>query len=179
MSQGVRLIPLLCSRCQTPVPAKPDEVAWVCEQCGQGLLLNEEKGAVPQDIFFSTAIAQNGSGWPYWVSRAQVTITKRETYSGNQMKAAMAFWATAHLFFVHASRQSIDEIVSTGVKLLRNPVGMQAGGRTRLSPVVLPPGDLRALAEFMVMSIEADRSDAMRELQFKLDIDPPQLWVLP
>lgn len=179
MSQGVRLIPLLCVHCQTPVPAKPDEVAWVCEQCGQGLLLDEEKGAVAQDTFFSSAIAQNASGWPYWVSSARVTITKRDTYKGNETKAAMEFWAKPHLFFVPASGQSIEEIVSNGVKLLRNPVGMQAGGRTKLAPVVLTPRDLRPLAEFMVMSIEADRSDAMRELLFNLDLDPPQLWILP
>ena len=179
MSQGVRLIPLLCTRCQAPVAAKPEEVAWVCEQCGQGLLLDETKGAVPQNIFFSASIAQNGVGWPFWVARGQVTITKRDTYSGNQSKAATEFWAQPHLFFVTASRQTIEETVTMGVKLLRAPVAMQSGARNRMQPVVMPPGDLRALAEFMVMSIEADRSDAMRELLFKLDLDPPQLWILP
>ena len=40
MSQKpVELVPLLCVRCQAPVPARPGEVAWVCEQCGQGLVL--------------------------------------------------------------------------------------------------------------------------------------------
>lgn len=179
MSEAVRLIPLLCTRCQAPVPAKPDEVVWVCEQCGQGLLLDEEKGVVPQDLFFSAAIAQNGIGRPYWVSRGQVTITNRQTYSGNQTKAATEFWATPHLFFVPAWKVSVEEVVSSGVKLLRNPPGIEPGARTRLQAVVLSPRDVRPLAEFMVMSIEADRSDAMRELLFKLDLDQPQLWVIP
>jgi hypothetical protein len=161
------------------VPAKPEEVAWVCEQCGQGLLLNEEKGLVAQDLFFSAQIAQNGIGHPYWVSRGQVTITNRQTYKGDQTKAAMEFWASQHLFFVPAWNVSVEEVVSSGVKLLRSPLGIQPGGRTRLYGVVLAPRDVRPLAEFMVMSIEADRSDAMRELLFKLDLDPPQLWVMP
>lgn len=179
MSQAVRLIPLLCTRCQMPVPAKLDEVAWVCEQCGQGLLLNEEKGLLAQDVFFSKEIAQNGTGRPYWVTRGQVTITNRQTYSGNQTKAANEFWAKPRMFFVPAWKVKVEDVVSTGVKLLRSPLGIQPGERTRLYGVVLPAGDVRPLAEFMVMSIEADRSDAMRELAFKLDLDVPQLWVLP
>jgi len=179
MSQAVRLIPLLCTRCQAPVPANPDEVAWVCEQCGQGLLLNEASGLEPQELFFSAEIGQNKAGMPFWVARGQVTITSRQTYSGNQSKAANEFWGKPHLFFAPAWKLSVEEIVKAGAALLRSPVGMQPGARTRLQPVVLQPRDLRPLAEFMVMSIEAERSDAMRELSFKLDLDRPQLWVLP
>jgi len=49
MSQPpVSLIPMLCTRCQTPVEAHPDEVFWVCQNCGQGLLVSDEKGLAAQ-----------------------------------------------------------------------------------------------------------------------------------
>jgi hypothetical protein len=56
---------------------------------------------------------------------------------------------------------------------------MQAGGRSKIQPVVLSPRNVQPVAEFIVMSIEADRSDAMREMAFDVRLDKPQLWVLP
>ena len=179
MSQSVRLIPLLCTRCQTMVPAHPDEVAWVCEQCGQGLLLDDERGATAMDVFFSSAIAQNGVGRPFWVARGAVTISKRLTYSGDQGKSAQEFWGQPRLFYIPAWQQEVGEIVAAGVALLRKPVGMQAGGRCKIQPVVLSPRNVQPVAEFIVMSIEAERSDAMKEMGFTVKLDPPQLWVLP
>ena len=66
---AVRLIPIQCPRCQTPVPAQVDEVAWVCGQCNQGMLLSEEFGVQALDVFFSAAIPAGGQGKPFWVSR--------------------------------------------------------------------------------------------------------------
>ena len=178
MSQAVRLIPLMCPRCQTAVPAKPDEVAWVCEQCGQGMLLDMEHGSSPLDVFFSKAIPQNTLGSPYWVSRGVVTITRRETYQGDKGRDAQKFWETPRLFFVPAWKLAVGEIVTQGVRLLREPARMEVGSRTKFQPVVLGWKNVKPLAEFMVMSIEAERSDAMKELVFTIQLDPPQLWIV-
>jgi len=179
MSQSVKLIPLLCPNCQAPVPAKPDETAWVCDTCGHGLVLDEVHGAAAVDVFFSEAIPPNTLGKPYWVSRGGVSISKRETYQGDQGKAANEFWARSRLFFIPAWQLQVADIVAQGVSLLRGPVTMKAGPRGRILPDVLQGKDIKPLAEFMVMSIEAERSDAMKELGFSINLDPPQLWILP
>jgi len=174
----VRLIPLVCARCGTPVPAAPDEVAWVCEQCGQGQILDDEKGLAQLDVFFSKGVPQGKNGRPFWVARGQVSITARGTYSGNEERAAREFWSAPRLFFVPAWDSSLDETIQMGVYLLRNPERMEVGPPARFMPVVTPPGDLRALAEFMIVSIEADRRDALKTIDFQLALDPAQLWVL-
>lgn len=184
MSQKpVRLVPLLCARCRAPVPAQVDEVAWVCETCGQGLELDEtpdgSNATVPLDVFFSAAIGQGQAGRPFWVTSGKVTITQRETYKGNEARQAEEFWAQPRLFYIPAWAAALDEIVATGVELLQNPLGMQAGSRTAFRPVVAHPTDLRALAEFMVMSVEAGRKDMLKRVEFTIDLQPPQLWVLP
>ena len=46
MSRRPGLVALQCTRCSTPVPAEPDEVAWICLNCGQGLLLDEVEGGL-------------------------------------------------------------------------------------------------------------------------------------
>ena len=178
----VRLLPLACIKCKTPVPARPDELAWVCGVCGQGLLLNEaqrpNEGALRAlDIFFSKAIPQGQRGYPFWVTRGQVTIATRQTYSGDEGKAAREFWAAPRLFYVPAWDLPLEDVVKAGVNLLREPRRMEPGSPTAFRPVVTPPADARPLAEFMIYSIEADRRDAMKLLNFDLKLEPPQLWV--
>jgi hypothetical protein len=182
----IRLVPLLCVKCQAPVLAQPDEVAWVCEQCGQGLLLNPmptpgpgECATQPLDVFFSSAVRLGQKGRPFWVSQGQVTLTDRQTYKGDESRAAREFWAAPRLFCVPAWETSLDETISLGVALLRSPQRLDPGPRAPFLPVVTQPADVRALAEFMIVSIEADRRDALKTVNFDLKLDPLQLWVLP
>jgi hypothetical protein len=179
----VELIPLLCVKCQAPVPARADEVAWVCAQCGQGLVLDSspagKTAACAQDIFFSSALVQGQPGRPFWVSSGTVTITRRDTYKGNESRAAQEFWSQPRLFFIPSWAASVEEVVTSGVQMIKTPLTMQPGSMMPFLPVVTLPEDMKALAEFMVMSIEAARHDALKHLEFDLKLAPPQLWVLP
>ena len=175
----VRLIPLLCARCQAPIPAHPDEVAWVCQQCGQGLLIDGQTGARLQDFFFSDRLQPGLTGRPFWVSNGRVVIQRRETYHGDEGRAANQFWSAPRLFYIPAWAATLDEIVSTGVDLLKNPAALQAGSPAPFLPVVTLPVDIQAVAEFMILSIEAERRDALKRFDFQATLEPPHLWVLP
>ncbi len=185
MSQKpVQLIPLLCCKCRYPVNAQVNEVAWVCEQCGQGLLLDDTPepgtGATnPLDIFFSSAIPQGKNGRPYWVASGKVEIQQRLTYKGNAQNDAARFWSVPRLFYVPAWEAPLEEVIAGGVYMLKSPTAMEPGSRTPFLPVVSLPEDMHALAEFLVVSIEAERSDAMKRIDFSLRLEPPQLWILP
>jgi hypothetical protein len=187
MSQKqVTLIPLVCAKCRTPVPARSDEVAWVCEQCGQGLLLDEtpEPGpgacaTLPIDVFFSGEISQGSQGRPFWVTRGTVTLSRRDTYKGDEGKTARAFWSQPRLFYIPAWGEALEELVKTGIRLLDQPARMTSGSRVPFAPVLTSPGEIRALAEFMVVSLEANRRDDMRRIEFDLQLEPAQLWILP
>jgi hypothetical protein len=178
MSSEIRLIALTCPRCGTPVPAQVDEVAWVCAQCGQGMLLSDEQGTRPLEVFFSAGIAPNAKGSPFWVARGAVRVLSRQTYKGNSSKEMSDFWSVPRLFYVPAYRLPVEEVVAVGIKLLRQPVRMEPGSPAAFHPVVVDPGDVHAIAEFIVMSVEAERKDALKELKVEIKLDPPQLWVL-
>lgn len=175
----VRLIPLQCSECHAPLPAQPNEVAWVCEQCGRGLMLDSQNGTIPLSVFFSSAIEPGKTGRPFWVVRGQVNLRSRQTYKGDEGRAAQAFWGEARLFYVPAWDCPLNELISQGKSLLQKPVSMQPGSRTAFLPVVTLPTDLRSLGEFLVLSIEAERRDMLKTIDFDLSLDPPQLWILP
>lgn len=179
MTQPVRLIPLLCPHCQTPIPAQPDEVAWVCTNCQKGLLLDESQGAVPLNIFFHAGLSAGKTGAPFWVTRGRVVFQQRETYRGNEEKAMQAFWAEPRLFAIPAYALPLEEAIALGVKFLQQPLKMEAGKPAPFLPMVVSPQDVHPLAEFIVMSIEAERKDALRRLTFTLSLEPLQCWILP
>ena len=183
MSQSVELVPMYCLKCQTPVPAKVEETVWVCSACGQGLLLDPDKGLLALEIHTASGTpgtgAQNVPGHPYWVATGRVTLS-RATFHGDQTGEMQAFWAQPRRFIIPAYALELEEITRLGVNLVRqSPVLTPAASPAPFHPVVLMPEDLRPLAEFIVLTIEAERKDALKELTFTLELEPPELWILP
>jgi hypothetical protein len=180
MTAPVTLIPLKCTRCATPVPAEPGEVAWQCEQCGQGLLLDESEGLQPLEIHFAAGIAPGSQGRPFWVVEGFVTM-RRASYTvfRQETEDAQRFWQPRRRFFVPAFDADLDELLTVGVGLLRRPPTLQPGQPVDFVPVSLPLGDVPALAEFIVFAIEAERRDKVKEIYFSLQLGEPALWVLP
>jgi hypothetical protein len=163
-----------------PVPAQLDEVAWVCEQCGTGLLLDEEDGLHRLELNTASGIKPNAKGRPFWVVRGSVTLD-RDTYGvlGKQTGKAQKFWSEPRLFFIPAYSCSIDELTKLGMHLLTNPPELKPGLAADFLPVTLHKEDIRAYAEFIIMGIEAQRKDMVKEVAFTLQLEQAVLWVLP
>lgn len=179
MAGGVKLIPLVCFKCETPVPAQPDEVAWVCARCGQGLLLDEEKGLAPLNVQYSAALPPNATGRPFWVAEG-TAVTTRKTYGGSNKSAdAALMWGTPRRFFVPAFTCPLETITSLGPSLLLRPPALDPGPAAPFQPVTLHPTDLQAVAEYIVLSIEAARKDNLKEIHIQLQLSEPALWILP
>ncbi len=178
MSQTIQLIPMLCIRCQAPLPAQPDEVAWACPTCGQGMQLSDETGLTGLDIHYSAGIKPNTTGKPFWVTQGTAQLT-RKTFRGNQTQEMIAFWQQPRIFYVPAFNMPLDQVIQTGVQFLRQPIPLQPGSPAPFLPVTVLPADVRPLAEFILIEIEADRKDLLRELQFDLQLSIPQLWIFP
>ena len=177
MPNSVTLLHMTCPRCQNALPAKVDEVAWVCAQCGQGMLLDAAKGLAALEVHYSAGIQAGKPGSPYWVAQGQAAL-QRKTFQGDKSADMVSFWAQPHLFFVPAITLPLEQVVEVGMRLLRQPPVLTAGPAVPFAPVTVPPDDMRALAEFVVFAIEAERKDALKELSIRLDLATPELWVL-
>ena len=174
------LIPLQCIKCQSPIPADVDDVAWVCATCGQAMLLDENQptGLATLSIHYDGSVRGGQTGRPFWVAQGTVTV-QRSTYRGNENRQAQEFWAKGHLFFVPAFACSLDELVSLGMTLLRQPVVPLQGQPAPFLPVKLSRGDMHPMAEFVIMGIEAERKDMLQSVNIQLDLAAPVLWILP
>jgi len=178
MSAPVELIPMFCIRCQNAIPAQPDEVAWVCGQCGQGLLLSDEKGFTPLDFHYAADIPAGAIGKPFWIAAGKVDI-HRTTYHGDSSGEMRTFWQIPHRFFIPAYELPLEAGITQGVNLLRQPPVLNPGSPAKFAPITVPPEDIRPLAEFIILSIEAERKDDLKTVEFQLQLEEPQLWVLP
>jgi len=177
MDRPVELVPLVCIKCSTPIPAQPDEIAWVCSQCKQGLLLDEQKGLVPLEVHYAAAVTQE-KGKPFWVAEGRVSL-QRATYKGNEDRDAQLFWSQPRRFFIPAFDCPLETLLNLGTNLLFQPPTLQPGNVVLFEPVTLSLPDIHALAEFVVMAIEANRKDKLKEIRIGLELSEPSLWVLP
>lgn len=179
MDKPVELISLICLQCATPVPAQPDEVAWVCAQCARGLLLDQQAGLTFLEVNYATGIPVNSKGKPYWVAQGKVTL-QRESYGGSSgEREAQAYWSLPRQFFIPAFSCSMEEMLRHGIRMMAQPPLLQAGTAADFEPVTLALEDAHTFAEFIVVAVEAGRKDKLKMIQFTLEFSSLQLWILP
>jgi hypothetical protein len=178
MAAPIELVPLLCIKCQTPVPAEPEEIAWVCAQCGQGMLLDESDGLLPLDVKYAASIPANTIGKPFWVAEGQVSL-QRELYTGNKSAEARLLWSQPRRFTIPAYDCPLETLLQYGPQLLLKPPDLQPGPPARFQAVTLPPGDICSLAEFIVVAIEAERRDMIKQIDVSVKMSDPVLWIFP
>lgn len=176
---AVELIPMVCLKCQQPVLAQPDEVVWICHNCGQGLVLSDEHGLNQQTIHFSSGILVNTQGKPVWVAAGSVTL-QRQTFSGDNSREMQQFWAQPRWFFIPAYNLALDQLVDAGLRFLKQPLPMQeSGAPVPFIPVTVHPEDIQPLAEFIILAVEAERRDELQTVSFSLQLGQPELWIFP
>lgn len=179
MTTSLELVLLKCLHCGTHVPAGEEEVAWVCAQCSQGMQLSSE-GLAPLTV--NWAAPRPGAAqlrWlPFWVFTGTVTFLRRENYGGKSEPDKL--WSGPRRFYVPAFPTSLDQLETLGADLTRKQITLKAGPAAgALKDCTLFPGDARQVVEFVVLTIEADRKDKLKTVEFRLELSEPELWVLP
>jgi hypothetical protein len=180
VDRPVELIPLICLRCSMPVPAEPDQVAWVCTQCGQGMSLDYAKGLRPLQVYYTAGITPGSMGKPYWVADGQVEIKRRESYgsAGQALQDAQRLWSKPQRFFLPAYASTLEALLVRASALLIQPPALQAGPSAPFEAVTLASEDIQQGAEFIVMAIEAGRKDKLKSVDFSLKLGEAALWIL-
>lgn len=181
MTTSVELVLLKCPRCRTPIRADEEEVAWVCSQCQQGLQLTSTGLAL---LTVNWAAAQPGNSkiqWlPFWVFTGTVSFSRRETYSFGSGSQPDKLWSAPRRFYIPAFPLAIEQLQTLGADLTRRQVPLKSSQVVgTLTQCSLAPEDARQAAEFVVLTIEAAHSDKLKAVDFTLNLNEPELWVLP
>lgn len=178
----MKLLALRCPSCTQPLTAENDDVVVLCGNCGTAVSLNEG-GLKPIDLQFAAAASQKVSAWlPFWIYEGRITLQKRESQSGDQSKQAAQFWQNPRRFYVPAWELAVRDAREMGSTLLTQQPTLQAAPRppeARFTPATVAAEDGRKLIEFIVLTIEAGRSDWLKDLKFTLETGPAALWAIP
>ena len=179
MNAPVELIPLKCIRCDTPILAGLDEVAWACRQCGHAQQIGEN-GLTTLEIHYAKGIQPPQKGRPFWVCEGRVDL-ERQTYSGlgKKTKDAEQFWSQPRKFFVPAFAYPLEEFTRLGVDWLQQIPVLSSGLSVEFEPVTVAAKDIQAWVEFLVLALEAERKDKVKSVRFNIQLGEPQLWILP
>jgi hypothetical protein len=176
MTERPGLVALKCLRCSTPVAAEADEVAWICPNCGQGLLLDEAAGVKP--ITVHAAVADGAHSWkPFWVAMGRVRVSRRESFGRDA--APDARWAQPVRFVLPAYTTTVERAVALGVAFVKRPPTFGEGQAQPLQGATVLPEQMAPLARFVVLSIEAERDDKLEAIEFTVEFEAPELWCLP
>lgn len=181
MTAKIELIPLRCTRCETPVPAENDEVAWVCTQCSQGLLLDEREGLQNLEVHYTSDLGPNMIGKPYWVVEGQVNLDReaKDGWFDQSEDHSDRLWEEKQRFFIPAFNTSLDELLELSTSMFSNPPELLEGPAADFEAVILSPRDLTSVIEFIILTVEAGRKDDIKSIGVTVELDTPVLWVLP
>lgn len=178
---SVQLVPMKCIKCATPMRAEEDEIAWTCEKCAQGMLLTAN-GLAPLTIQWANTKAGTNIKWyPFWSFTGTVRFARRDSFGGRSEPDKL--WNEPQRFFIPAYAARLQELETIGAELLKkrlNPMPSDSRpAASQLPPVAVFPDDARHAAEFVVLTIEADRKDKLKSASFTIQTSEPELWVLP
>ena len=146
----------------------------------RGTPVETTAAAVKQLTEAAAGVAAERRGKPYWMTEALVTL-QRETYSAFDQKTEKSrrLWNQPRRFSVPAFTCPLDTLINLGTDLLWQPPKLHPGQPLPFAPVTLHPQDVAALVDFIVVAIEAERTDKVKRIDFSARLSPPSLWILP
>jgi len=180
----MKLLALRCPVCEHPLTPGEDDLVILCPECRSAIHIGDD-GLSRINIQYAAPAAGAGvTQWqPFWIFQGQVTILKRTTQSGgSQKEAAQKMWGQPRHFYVPAwdvSLRKAQEIGSRMIELQHSYQAIAQPADVQLTSVVLSAEDATKLLEFIILAIEARRSDWLTDFQFTLDLGQPKLWALP
>ncbi len=178
------LIPLTCPSCRAGLDGEPDQVVFICPQCAASWHLDDTPGAPARllslTIRYAEELRGSAMGRPFWAAGGQVQVGRRDIHGwGSQERQSVDQWAAPRRFFVPAFKCDLKNTLDFGRRLLAESPRPPAGSPAPFVPAVVSARDLHGLAEFIIVSVEAERGDNLKTLRFALELGEPELWILP
>lgn len=189
MSAGFALVPLDCPACGAPLAAEADDVVFYCTACRSGFRHDPDapRALAPVEVAFVSAPTVPAAGWlPFWVLPARLEILRRDAsgaflgalwnlLTGEGGEAAPADPA----FVVPAGALPIEHVVALTVRYTTERLGLGERLGERLTGGVLDAADAAQLARYALITVEAEKSDTLRDLDVRLELGPPRLLGVP
>ncbi len=181
----MKLLPLRCPQCNQKLePHHNDVVVVVCTQCFTAVTLHQT-GLQPIDVHYAAPSNERVDSWlPVWLFHGRVILHQRQSQGSSKGadKDAAELWQRAQRLYAPAWQQPARQARELGSKLVQAQPLFQAIPRpdgALLAETIITPEDGLKLLDFIVLTIEAERKDMLRDIKFNIEAGPPALWAIP
>ena len=181
----MKLLALRCPQCgQRLEPQHNEAVVMVCSQCFTAVTMHQT-GLQPIDVHYAAPSNDQVDGWlPFWLFHGRVNIQRRESQGSSKGadKEAAQLWQRVQRLYAPAWSQPAAQARDLGRNLLQAQPLFQTIPRpdeALLTEAVIAPEDSLKLLDFIILTIEAERKDMLRDLKFQIEAGVPALWAIP
>lgn len=183
--EDFKLIALKCPSCDSGLVVEINDNVVYCSSCGNGYEIKNDE-LVPIEINFAKPLVQ-GQGEivykPFWLVNAYVKILSRDSSGGwvsnlfggksNQTEGDV-------LFYVPAFWMTIESVKNIGGTFtLKNPVASPQKYNVKMTGFNFSKDDARRITEFIFLSIEAEKSDTIKNISYDIDVKSIQVLGVP
>jgi hypothetical protein len=190
MNGEFRLVPLDCPACGAPLAAESEDVVFYCTACRTGYRYDPgaPRSLAPVEVSFMAApTAREVAGHlPFWLLPARVELLRRDA-SGGLVSGLMGLLTGAEqggtsgagVFAVPAFRLPVERAVRLTQRYTFESPGLGELLGERLTGGLFSPDDAEKLAHFALITAEAEKSDTLKDLDYRIDFGPPRLLGVP
>ena len=183
----MQVIQVKCPKCGNPIYSKQKDTVFYCTNCSTMHIRNGGVEVLDVEIGdFNKTAPQDRIYVPFWRMYSTVVINNVRSEGGGFQK--LAGWLrgennSGNLFvWVPASEMQIDRFKTMAMDLTLNPppysTRMDFGTVPRLSTVVTR-SEAMEMADFIVVTIEAEKPGVLQNLDYKLTVHDAKLVYLP
>lgn len=182
--EDFKLIALKCNKCDSGLVVEVNDNIVYCSSCGNGYEILDDK-LVPIEINFAHAVIQ-GQGElvykPFWLMNIYVNIISRNSSGGwiSNLFGGTNKTEGNVLFYVPAFWMTIDSVKNLGGTFtLKNPVASPQKYNVSMTGFNFTKEDAKKIAEFIFLSIEAEKSDTLKDIQYDMKVQSIQVLGVP
>lgn len=183
---GLRLVALKCKKCGSLLNADARDVVFYCGNCDSGFeLINEKDELVPVDIDFAIPNKKMNSKvvyYPFWVFDANVKIDSRDaagTITGFLTNIFGKEDKKVGKFYVPAFETQLENIRKLGLEFTKSQPEFDVIKKGILKGCSYSSKDAEKIADFIFLSIEAGKSDMLRNITYSLGLSSPKVIAVP
>lgn len=164
-----------CKKCDSGLVVEVNDNIVYCSSCGSGYEIIDGE-LIPIEINFAAAALRAEGEMiykPFWLIKTNVEILERKAGgnflknlfggSNEQTSGEIIFYIPAFHCFLEVMKDLSTQFT------MKNPVASPQKYNTKLVGFAYGKEDAKKLAEFILISLEAEKSDVMKNFQYRLN----------
>jgi hypothetical protein len=174
-----------CKNCGSGLVVELNDYVTYCGSCGSGFEIIEGELQPIEINFAAPALRSEGEivYKPFWIIKTKIDIFSRQASGGfisNIFGSSNNATSGTILFYIPAFYCSLDSMKYLAQTFtMKNPVASPQKFNTKITGFAYGKEDAKKLAEFVFISIEAEKKDTMQTFNYKIDFESFNILGIP